>query len=114
VRMVREATRLEAGTAVPALVTHFTASAPASVTEPASHEPSQVLPAAQSSIRFPLHSMWHGEPGPHSTRQPALPVQSAVQPPLGHLISQVLLPWHDSVLPVSRVMVQSLPPPQVT
>ena len=43
-----------------------------------------------------------------------LPVQSAVQPPFGHLIAQLLLPWHEIVDPVSSETLQSLPPPQVT
>ena len=51
---------------------------------------------------------------PHSTVQLVLPVQSAVQSPFGHLMTHVLLPSHDTVEPVSRDRVQSLPPPHVT
>ncbi len=79
-----------------------------------SHLPSQRVPAAHSVDRWPLHSMWHDAASPHSTEHPELPVQSTVQPPFGHLIVQLLLPSHESVDPVSRVIEQSLPPPQVT
>ena len=58
--------------------------------------------------------MLQGAPPPHSMEHPELPVQSTVQPPLGHLIVQLLLPPHERVDPVSRVIEQSLPPPHVT
>lgn len=51
---------------------------------------------------------------PHWTEHPALPAHSAVHPPFGQMIVHLLLPWQVSVEPVSRVTLQSLPPPQVT
>jgi hypothetical protein len=58
--------------------------------------------------------MWHATVPPHVTIHDELPVQSAVQPPFGQSIAQVLLPWQDTVEPVSTDTLQSLPPPQVT
>lgn len=78
------------------------------------HGSSHVVPAAQSTDLSPLHLTWQAAPTPHSTLQPELPVQSAVQPPFGHWIVHLLLPWHESVDPVSSVILQSLPPPHVT
>jgi hypothetical protein len=56
----------------------------------------------------------HAAAGPHTTVHPALPWQSAVQPPFGQLIVHVLLPVQPTVDPVSTVTLQVLPPPHVT
>jgi hypothetical protein len=87
---------------------------PASGPVPPPHVPAQVVPAAQSCERWPLHSTWHAVVPPHSTVHPALPPHSAVHPPAGHLIVQVLLPVHARVEPAPSDAVQLLPPPQVT
>jgi hypothetical protein len=78
------------------------------------HTPLHVVPAAQSWLRSPLQAMWQATVPPHVTMQEVLPVQSAVQPPFGQSIAQLLLPWQETVEPVSSESLQSLPPPQVT
>jgi len=62
----------------------------------------------------PLQVTVHAAAAPHTTVQPAAPIQSAVQPPFGHWIVHVLLPVHDTVEPVSTLTSHALPPPQVT
>jgi hypothetical protein len=53
-------------------------------------------------------------PTAHATVHDVLPVQSAVQPPFGHAIEQLLLPPHETVEPVSTFTSHVLPPLQVT
>jgi hypothetical protein len=78
------------------------------------HTPVHVMPAAQSCVRSPLHLMWHAAVPPHATTQDVLPVQSAVQPPFGQSMAQLLFPSQETVEPVSSESLQSLPPVQVT
>jgi hypothetical protein len=78
------------------------------------HGSAQVVPAAQSALPLPLQFTWHAPPSPHSTVQPAEPVQSAVHPPFGHWIVHVLLPVQLTVEPVSTLTVHVLPPAQLT
>src|SRR5689334_11015660 len=78
------------------------------------HTPVHVVPAAQSCARSPLHVMWHATVPPHATMQDVLPVQSAVQPPFGQSMAQLLFPPQETVEPVSSESLQSLPPVQVT
>jgi hypothetical protein len=56
------------------------------------HIPVQVVPAAQSSVRSPLHAIWQATVPPQAIMQDELPVQSAVQPPFGQSIVQLLFP----------------------
>jgi hypothetical protein len=74
----------------------------------------QVVPAAQLTVFPPLQLMVHAVTPPHMTVHPALPLQSATQPPFGQAIAHALLPAHETVEPVSTVTSQVLPPPQVT
>ena len=104
------------------------ASAPASVTPPAhrralratrhlvgpAHGFVHVEPAAQVCIPPPLHWIVQGAPSPQATAQLEAPVQSAVHPPLGQSIVQVLFPVHATVDPVSTFTLHVLPPPHVT
>lgn len=83
---------------------------PASVPAAPPHAPVQVVPAAHSCERFPLHSTTHAVVPPHSTVHAVLPPHSAVQPPLGHLMVQLLLPSQVTFEPVSSVTAQVLPP----
>ena len=72
------------------------------------------MPAAQSSVFWPLQVNLQAVVPPHSMEQPALPAHSAVHPPCGHLMVHLLLPVHWSVEPTPRLTEQSLPPPHVT
>jgi hypothetical protein len=73
-----------------------------------------VVPAAHVAVRPPLHFAVHAPPLPHTIVQAELPVQSAVQPPFGHVTLHVLLPPHETVDPVSTVTLHVLPPAHVT
>jgi hypothetical protein len=74
----------------------------------------QVEPAAQSCAFMPLHSIWQAAVPPQATLHPAEPPHSAVHPPLGQSIMQVLSPAQVMVEPGSSVTLQALPPAQVT
>ena len=73
-----------------------------------------VVPAAQVCVLPPLQVTVQAAAAPQTIVQPELPAHAAVQPPLGQLIVQVLLPVHPTVDPVSTVTLQVLPPPQLT
>src|SRR5262249_47396556 len=83
---------------------------PSVVVPDPSHAFEHVVPAAQSWDRPPLQLTWQTAVPPHSTEHDAPPLHSAVHPPFGHLIEQLLLPPHVTVDPVSTVTVQLLPP----
>jgi hypothetical protein len=78
------------------------------------HGFAHVVPAAHVSVLPPLHLTVHAAAAPQTIVHPVLPWQSAVQPPFGQLMLQVLLPVQETVEPVSTVTVHLLPPPQVT
>jgi len=89
-------------------------SGPPSFREPPPHGFIQVAPAAQERMPPPLHLTLHAAPSPHVTMQLEEPVQSAVHPPFGQLIEQVLLPPHATADPVSTFTLHVLPPLHVT
>jgi hypothetical protein len=74
----------------------------------------QVEPAAQSCVLVPLQSIWQATVPPQTTLQLAEPPHSALQPPWGQSIVQVLSPVQEIVEPGSSVTLQVLPPPQLT
>jgi hypothetical protein len=80
----------------------------------AGQTPSHVVPGGQDCAFVPLHSIVQATAPPQTTLQPADPPHSAVQPPFGQVMVQVLLPRQLSFEPVSRVILQSLPPSHVT
>ena len=73
-----------------------------------------VVPAPQVCMLPPLHLTVHAASCPQATMQLEDPVQSAVHPPFGQSIEQVLFPVHVTVDPVSTFTLQLLPPPHVT
>ena len=74
----------------------------------------QVVPGAQVTVLPPLQFTVHAVPLPQASVQPVLPLQSAVQPPFGQLMVQVLFPPQLTFEPVSTLTVHVLPPLQVT
>ncbi len=81
---------------------------------PAPHGSEQVEPAGHVRVPPPLQITEHAVVPPHCTVQPVAPWQSAVQPPCGQSMVQVLFPVQDTVEPVSTFTLHALPPPQVT
>jgi hypothetical protein len=73
-----------------------------------------VDPAAQVSVRPPLHCAAHAPGPPHTIVQAELPVQSAVHAPFGQRTVHALLPPQETVDPVSTVTSQVLPPAHLT
>jgi hypothetical protein len=78
------------------------------------HGFAQVEPAAQVCTPPPLQLIVQGASSPQATVQLEAPVQSAVQPPLGHSIAHILFPVHAMVDPLSTFTLHVLPPPHVT
>jgi hypothetical protein len=72
------------------------------------------VPGAHSRDFCPLQLMTHAVVPPHTTVHPLDPAHSALQPPLGQSMVQVLSPSHVTVEPVSRLSLQALPPVHVT
>jgi hypothetical protein len=67
------------------------------------HAPLHSDPAAQSCALLPPQLIWQATVPPHCTVQVAAPAHSAVHPPLGQAMMQLLSPWHVIVDPVSSV-----------
>lgn len=78
------------------------------------HGFAHVVLAAHVCMAPPLHLTVHGASSPQATVQLEAPVQSAVHPPFGQSIEQVLLPAQATVDPVSTFTLHVLPPPHVT
>jgi len=62
----------------------------------------------------PLQTTVHADSPPQTTTQLDEPAQLAVQPPVGHVKVQLLLPLQETVDPEPTVTLHWLPPLQVT